>query len=318
MSLSKNTKPCDPKGSKNNTSSIRSTMITSDPHPEVDINEELVKTLIETQFPAFSHLEISLLDAGWDNENYRLGPDYIIRLPRREVAVALLLHEIAWLPKLKDKLPLNIPAPIGVGKPDDSFPWPWSIIPWFEGQTANLHPPAESEALKLIAFLTILHQQDPEHAPFNSSRSVPLVKKDEAIQERIKRLKEKTNLVTPRIEEMWAEAIQEAVPRTQSLIHGDLHARNIIIHGNEIEAIIDWGDITAGDPATDFACLWMLFENDAIRQEAFHAYGATQSLIKRAMGWAIFFGITLLDTGLNSNLQHAHMGEVMLKNIISS
>jgi len=293
-------------------------MIISDPLPEVNIDETLIKRLIKAQFPALSALEISLLDAGWDNENYRLGSDYIIRLPRREVALPLLLHEVSWLPKLKDKLPIRIPAPIEVGKPELGYPWNWTIIPWFDGQTANLNLPAASEAIKLATFLRILHQQDPTDAPFNSSRSVPLENKDAAIQERIKRLKQKTNLVTPRIEEIWREAMHETVPSTKSLLHGDLHSRNIIVQDGQIEAIIDWGDITAGDPATDFACLWMLFENEAIRREAFLAYGASPGLMKRAIGWAIFFGITLLDTGLISNPQHAQMGEAILKNIISS
>jgi aminoglycoside phosphotransferase (APT) family kinase protein len=160
-----------------------------------------------------------------------------------------------------------------------------------------------------------LHRQNPENAPYNSSRSVPLSTKEEAIQLRIKRLKQKINLITPRIETLWQEAIGEPGPTSPCLLHGDLHPRNIIVRGGQIEALIDWGDITAGDPATDLACLWMLFENDAARREALHQYGASTSLITRVIGWAIFFGITLLDTGLNSNPQHARIGESILKNI---
>lgn len=291
-------------------------MITSDPQPEIEINHEIITGLLKSQFPALSHLEIALLDSGWDNENYRLGSDYIIRLPRREVAAKLLLHEVAWLPRLRDKLPIPIPAPIGVGKPDANYPWHWSIIPWFDGKSADLHPPLETEAFKLISCMQILHRQNPENAPYNPSRSVPLSTKDEAIQTRIERLKQKTDLISPKIETPWQDGIHAPGPTSPCLLHGDLHPRNIIVRGGEIEALIDWGDITAGDPATDLACLWMLFENEAIRQEALHQYGASKTLITRAIGWAIFFGITLLDTGLNSNPQHARIGAFILQNIM--
>ncbi|MER7151067.1 phosphotransferase [Streptomyces lydicus] len=42
-------------------------------------------------------------------------------------------------------------------------------------------------------------------------------------------------------------------------LHGDLHPANILVDRGRIRAVIDFGDITSGDPATDLSVAWMLF-----------------------------------------------------------
>ncbi len=290
-------------------------MIIKDPKAEVKIDKHLVQQLINSQFPSLSNLPITFLDAGWDNENYRLGDNYIIRLPRRKIAIDLLANEINWLPKLQEKLPIAIPAPIYVGQPDDTYPWQWTIIPWVKGQTADLNKPHDSAALQLIDFLKNLHQQSPKNAPTNLSRGVPLKNKAEDLRQRMNRLKEKTNSITPKIEALWQTALHTPFIKDKYLLHGDLHPRNIIVSAGKINAIIDWGDITDGDAATDLASLWMLFDKKSVRQQALAAYGASSDLRQRAIGWAIFFGVILLDTGLISNAQHAKIGAFTLANL---
>lgn len=290
-------------------------MIIKDPKAEVKIDRRLIQQLINTQFPSLSNLPITFLDAGWDNENYRLGDTYIIRLPRRKIAIDLLANEIIWLPKLQEKLPISIPAPVYVGQPDETYPWQWTIIPWVKGQTADIERLHDSEALQLIAFLKSLHQKFPQNAPINLSRGVPLKNKAEDVAQRINRLKEKTNSITPKIEALWKTALNTPFPTDKYLLHGDLHPRNIIVSAGKINAIIDWGDITDGDVATDLASLWMLFDKKSVRQQALEAYDASSDLIQRAIGWAIFYGVILLDTGLVSNEQHAKIGVFTLENL---
>ena len=175
--------------------------------------------------------------------------------------------------------------------------------------------PHDSAALQLIAFLKKLHQKSPKNAPINLSRGVLLKNKAEDLAQRINRLKEKTNYITPKIEALWATALSAPFPREKYLLHGDLHPRNIIVSDGKIKAIIDWGDVTDGDVATDLASLWMLFAKKSVRQQALKAYGASPDLAQRAIGWAIFFGVILLDTGLISNEQHAKIGAFTLKNL---
>jgi hypothetical protein len=77
-----------------------------------------------------------------------------------------------------------------------------------------------------------------------------------------------------------------------------------------ITGIIDWGDITKGDIATDLAAIWMLFSRASAREQVIKEYGdISEATLQRAKGWAILFGVLLLDTGLIDNPRNAVMGE---------
>lgn len=290
-------------------------MIYKAPDSEIVVNEQIIKELILEQFPHLSHLRIQFVDAGWDNENYKLGEKYLVRIPRRAIAVQLIEHEISCLSKLMDQLPLSIPAPIYIGQPNKYFSWKWTINPWFKGNTVECGRLAFSEAIKLVDFLKKLHFLRLKDIPDNPFRSVPISCKRDQVEERIDRLKSRINLIIPNIEALWKRALAEPDYQTKSLIHGDLHPRNIIQKNHKIEAIIDWGDITMGDVASDLAVIWMLFRNKDWINQAFKTYGASQSTINRSIGWAIFYGVTLLDTGLNPNEQHASIGRFILETL---
>jgi len=285
------------------------------PKSEVDINVSIIRSLIDTQFPQYKDLEITFLDSGWDNENYRLGSDYIIRMPRRVAAIPLLENEINWLPRLAPSLPVNIPAPIHIGQPSESYPWQWSIIPWYDGVNACVALPDDVQVIVLVDFLKVLHQHHPSDAPYYDHRCLPLSDKSDDVMDRIKRLKQTTELVDERILELWYQAVAEPVPTTQSLIHGDMHPRNIIINDGKIEAVIDWGDITAGDVAPDLASIWMLFDKEDVRNKGFQHYGADQSLIIRSRGWAVFYATLFLELGDAADGQYNAAGQRILNNI---
>nr|MCU0493970.1 hypothetical protein [Chloroflexaceae bacterium] len=75
----------------------------------------------------------------------------------------------------------------------------------------------------------------------------------------------------------------------------------------------DWGDITAGDCATDLAAIWMLFADAPTRRAALAAYGhLSEATLQRARGWAVLFGAMLLDSGLVDHPRHAAIGEQTL------
>src|SRR3954464_2331187 len=73
-------------------------------------------------------------------------------------------------------------------------------------------------------------------------------------------------------------------------LHGDLHPRNVLVEQGVITGIIDWGDITSGDCATDLAAIWMLFSTPDARQNALAAYvRLSEATLRRAQGWAVLF-----------------------------
>jgi aminoglycoside phosphotransferase (APT) family kinase protein len=49
--------------------------------------------------------------------------------------------------------------------------------------------------------------------------------------------------------------LQAATATERVWIHGDLHPRNVLVNQGRFCAVLDWGDVTAGDAAADLATL---------------------------------------------------------------
>jgi len=286
------------------------------PDAEVEIDTALVRRLLTDQHNDLATLPIEPLASGWDNVMYRVGDELTIRIPRREIAAGLMVHEQRWLPKLAGQLPIPVPAPVHTGVPTDYYPWHWSLLPWFEGTPADESPPRSDQAGRFVEFLLALHQSAPEEAPKNPVRGVPISKRLENTEERMTRLRSTTELITPLIESVWTSALSAPISQDRRWLHGDLHAQNVLVNDGEFSAIIDWGDITAGDVATDLAGTWALFEDKADRDAILNTYGPDEATLIRAKGWATLFGVVLADSGLINSPRHAVAGTTMLRRII--
>lgn len=140
---------------------------------------------------------------------------------------------------------------------------------------------AQSEAPRFARFLRRLHRPAPTDTPFNDLRGIPLKVRAGDIERRIERARRDTDLVTPEVEQAWGEALAAPVSTERLWLHGDLHPQNLLVAGDTISAVIDWGDLTAGDPATDLAAFWMLFDDPTVRREALEVYGASDELAAR-------------------------------------
>jgi aminoglycoside phosphotransferase (APT) family kinase protein len=286
------------------------------PRAEVDLEVGLVRSLLSQQHPDLAHLPMQLVDEGWDNALFRLGDALAVRLPRRAVAATLVEHEQLWLPRLAASLPLPIPVPHRVGKPGHGYPWNWSVVPWLAGQPADQFEPAAAQGSSWGKFLRALHRPAPPEAPKNPLRGVPLAQRSETTEQRLKRLASKTGLVSEEIWRIWTLGLQAPLDVSPTWLHGDLHPRNILVEHGAFSGVIDWGDITAGDPATDLASVWMLFPDAQSREDALTAYGSiTEPTRKRAQAWALFFGLVFLDTGLNDSPRNAALGQRILQRL---
>jgi aminoglycoside phosphotransferase (APT) family kinase protein len=85
-------------------------------------------------------------------------------------------------------------------------------------------------------------------------------------------------------------------------LHGDLHPANILVNDGQVSGVIDFGDITAGDPASDLSVAWMLLPPGchAIFWSAYQAASgraggpADDALRARARGWALNLAVVFL------------------------
>lgn len=238
-----------------------------------------------------------------------------MRLPRIEAAVALLRHEQEWLPRLAQELPVPVPAPVRLGEPDAGYPWPWSIVPWVPGRSADIDPLAAAEAAGFGRFLAAVHRPAPEGFPRNDYRGVPLA----SVAERFERLLHRVStsdiadtLPLTAMRQRWQRATAAPIDVPETRVHGDLHPRNLVVDGGRLASVLDWGDMTTGDRAVDLGAAWMLFPVET-HAEIWAAYGpVSPATLDRAAGWALLFGLSLVDAGLAGDRVFAEIGRTTL------
>ena len=103
-----------------------------------EITTDIVRRLIETQFPAWSGLEIRpVVKSGHDNRTFHLGSTMTVRLPSGKDYVPQVEKGVQWLPYLAKHLSLPISKPLAMGHPNDAYPFVGSVNSYIEGETTN-------------------------------------------------------------------------------------------------------------------------------------------------------------------------------------
>jgi aminoglycoside phosphotransferase (APT) family kinase protein len=232
------------------------------PTAEVDVTVALVRALLADQCPDLADLDIAEVATGWDNVMFRLGPDLGVRVPRRQAAAELLEAEQRWLSVFAGSLPKPVPVPVRSGTPARGYPWSWSVVPWFEGRPFAPNPPRDLDAAaqQLGQFVAAL-QRPVDGLPLNPFRGRPLRDLDERV--RVRLAAERPGFDVAAATKVWDDAL--AAPDWDGpamLLHGDLHPLNVVVDDEGLVAVIDFGDITGGDPAADYIAAWLFFDED--------------------------------------------------------
>jgi aminoglycoside phosphotransferase (APT) family kinase protein len=273
---------------------------------EVHTDVPLVRSLLETQFPQWADFFLERVQsAGTDNALYRLGDDKVVRLPRIDWVVGQMDKEQYWLPRLAPNLPLAIPEPLAKGKPDESYPWEWSVYKWLEGQNLTIEEFADPQqaAIDLGQFILALQKIDATDGPppgqYNSFRGVPLAMRDTLTTEAIGALQD--TIDTETVKAVWETALE--VPEWQEpqvWIHGDLQSGNFLIVDGQLSAVIDFGCLGVGDPACDVMAAWMFLDGDTrpVFREVLQVDEATSL---RGRGWVLSAGLIALPYYQSSN-----------------
>ncbi|WP_457098348.1 aminoglycoside phosphotransferase family protein [Microbacterium sp. P5_E9] len=281
------------------------------PGAELVIDEALVRALVTAQagaIPDAATLSIAHAADGWDCSVWRLGEHWAVRLPRRAIAAPLVLNEQRVLPALAaliEPTGLHVPAPVVRGAAGAGYPWAWSVVPWIEGSRGIEVPRAERTgwAEPIAAALAALHVPAPADFPVNPFRGLPLVERTAAVQERLAHLHAAGALSDAEADaaaSVWADGLSAAPWDGPPVwIHGDLHPGNLIAQGPRLTGIIDFGDVTAGDPAYDLALAWLAF--DRVGRDRFTSASATATTPSRepatwvrARAWAMAVALMLL------------------------
>lgn len=261
-----------------------------DPQPSIDT--DLVRRLVDAQFPEWRHLPVSpVAFGGWDNRTFHLGDEMTVRLPSAAAYSLQVEKEQRWLPKLAPLLPLPIPTPLAMGKPAEGYPWHWSIYRWIEGETAKNARIDDlvAFALSLADFLVALRGIDPADGPapgqHNFHRGGPLTVYDGEARQAVAALEGRID--TQAATAVWEAALAATWSGSPVWFHGDVASGNLLVEDGRLSAVIDFGTSGVGDLSCDLAIAWTFFEEES--REAFRARIAVDDATwARGRGWALW------------------------------
>ncbi|MFJ2769258.1 aminoglycoside phosphotransferase family protein [Streptomyces sp. NPDC087300] len=268
-----------------------------------EVDPALLRSLLREQHPDLAELPLRPVDGGWDNQLWRLGDELAVRMPRTPRAPGLLRKEYAWLPALAPRLPLPVPVPVRMGEPSARFPEPWTVAAWVPGAPADKVPVSRTAdaAEALAGFLGALHESAPAGAPASPDRGVPLKSLAAGFDAGFEEMTAAEALpaeTVDRLRALWDDALTApAWDGPPQWLHGDLHPANVVVADGTLTGVIDFGELCAGDPATDLAAAWQLLPQGGAAR-FFTAYPhADDATRRRAKGWALRTVLGLLSIG---------------------
>ena len=261
---------------------------------EVEIDEALVTALVAEQFPEWAGLPLRRVrSSGTDNAMFRLGGDLCVRLPRRPGVAGQVEKDMHWLPRLAPLLPLALPEPLALGRPDAGYPFGWGVYRWLPGRESAFELLADPvrEAQALAAFLQALRALDPADAPrpgsANFGRGTPLAPRDGAVRAAVAALAGDGETDTAAALASWRQSLAAAEHDGPPVwLHGDLLPGNLLVSDGRLSAVIDCAGLVAGDPAGDLLPAWSLLRG-ASRTAFRAALGVDEDAWLRGRGWAL-------------------------------
>lgn len=284
------------------------------------IDVTLVRRLVASQFPQLKNLIIKPVEAsGWDNRTFHLGQNMLIRMPSSLDYAPQVEKEQKWLPQLAAALPLKIPKPIAMGHPEFTYPCKWSIYEWIDGKPARIEEIDNlvEFAIDLGNFLKALHKIEtlggPEPGIHSFYRGGSLAVYDEQTRKAISIIKNTTD--TSQLIQIWEKALMSQWEKKPVFVHGDISAGNLLTKNGKLHAVIDFGQLSIGDPACDLAIAWTFFHGKS--RKSFHEKISLDTHTwARARGWTLWKALIAAAGLTNPNNKESQECWRILENLI--
>ena len=239
---------------------------------EREIDDALVRSLVDDQFPQWSGLSLERVGDGTVNVIYRLGDDLSVRLPRRSDVDDAEEHVLR---ALESQLPVEIPRFVARGRE-------FTVHTWLEGDLPSGPIPVDEVAELILALRAI-----PADG-LADRRSRPLAERDVAVRDALERVD------APGVLALWEEALR--APEWDGppvWVHRDLDARNVLVRGGRLTGVLDWGGAVVGDPALDVMVAWKLVAREE-RERFRRLLDVDDATWLRAKGCAVSQALTAL------------------------
>lgn len=265
---------------------------------------------IKSKFPQIMIKSIKMGNEGQNNDVVIINDQYVFKFPKYLKGITQLRNETKILRILKKYLTLHIPQPefenFDTGKIGEVF-CGYRII---KGSSLTKELLFQAKNRQIIAEQLAVFLKELHSIPVNEVRDIVIPVLD-GHKQWYQLLNKIQNKLFPYMDENKQESIRNNfstfLNRTESfepvIIHGDFGPSNIILDTDNgmIEGIIDFSDISVGDPALDIAALMgpYGFDEDFITFFS-HIYLSVDSMLDRAKFYASTFALQEALFGLEN------------------
>jgi aminoglycoside phosphotransferase (APT) family kinase protein len=214
-------------------------------------------------------------DDGWDMSAALVDGRWVERSPRRAAVEPQARREAALMPWLAPLLPLPVAVPRIVRA--DPLVLRHDYLP---GGACPGTDPAHGRAIG--DFLRALHAVDPDEATAHGARDADSGYADaQAMRDLMHR--DVLPLVPDDLRADATSLLERASVRAGGacVVHGDLGPAHILVSGERVTGVIDWGDSGVGDPAIDLA--WTVHgAAPAFAEQVVSAYRPSAAVLARS------------------------------------
>jgi aminoglycoside phosphotransferase (APT) family kinase protein len=268
----------------------------------LEIDCALVQNLVGNQFPDLSNLEVvKIKKQGHDNRTFRLGNELSVRLPSHSSYADAVHKEAIALQALDGTLSVDIPKVFAIGEPSKAYPLPWSIRHWLPGNTweetqvvdrCSLADALGKVLVELRSVPAEISLSAGKHSFYRGCH--PSAYSDE-VAESLRRVDDPSK--TKQCLEIWHRGMVTVWSDAPVWFHGDVAVGNVLMKGNAVSALIDFGTCGVGDPACDLTVAWTYFASSE-RQRFRDAVQVDDGTWCRAKAWALWKALVSI-TGLS-------------------
>jgi aminoglycoside 2''-phosphotransferase len=237
---------------------------------------------IELENPGLLIRTVRYLGEGWTSKAYLVNAELVFRFPKQREDWHELRREIAFFAFAAEQLPLSVPEYLRVIPESAAAAAGYAVYRYLRGEALTAvaldHNRRDVVADKLAEFLLTLHGLRPD---LELSSLLPAEDARGLAQDYFVRAESE---IAPKLERSDATALrkrfEEYLNEPQSflfrpsVIHADLSGEHILVADGSVVGVIDFGDISWGDPDYDFAYLFLDFGYSFVEDVA-RKYGHT-------------------------------------------
>jgi aminoglycoside 2''-phosphotransferase len=280
-----------------------------------DLNAPQVEEIIARRFPQLAPVRATYLGAGMDSVAFEVNAEWVFRFPLRGDVERQLFVERAILPVLAPLLPVPIPSFAFEGAPAEDFPLHFAGYAKLPGASAAEVPASHTNyaglAVQLGRFLTALHRFPVRDAERLGVRTQRMEDDFEQVRDgALADLPAASRYVSASSVARVRRYLESARPMAKApwplvLTHYDLAAEHVLVDatGSQVTGVIDWGDVSIGDPTVDFVGL-LTWVGEPFVQAVLDNYDGVvdERVFERVRPWSMFRAVQDIRFGVDRDL----------------